>query len=134
MTFPNRKWQRNWDHNEQTVRYQPSENFFLTLPMNYLGNILGSSSSASPDPVGNKVLRVRIGPSIHHLSLAHVNNPDSPHFIDSPYFTGKILIRVKNFKGEIPEGAPTSKMTQDYFSSHKRLFSIQIQGRFKHVI
>jgi hypothetical protein len=104
--------------------------------MNYLGSILGGSSSSATSPtsgIGNKLLRVRIGPSIHHLSLAHVNNQECPHYIDSPYFTGKILIRVKNFKGEVPNGAQASQVTEDYFSSHKRLFSIKVQGRFKHV-
>lgn len=103
--------------------------------MNYLGSILGGSSSTSvaPEEIGHKVLRVRIGPSIHHLSLAHVNNQEAPHYIDSPYFTGKILIRVKNFKGETPNGAPASQVSENYFSNHKRLFSIQVQGRFKHV-
>ena len=106
------------------------------VKMNYLGSILGGSSSSTTSPaggIGNKVLRVRIGPSIHNLSLAHVNNQEYPHYIDSPYFTGKILIRVKNFKGDVPNGAPASKVSEQYFSSHKRLFSIQVQGRFKHV-
>jgi hypothetical protein len=102
--------------------------------MNYFGSLMGGgSSSSTTDVMRNKILRVRIGPSVHQLSLAHVNNQESPHYVDSPYFSGKILIRVKNFKGDVPNGAPASKVSEQYFSSHKRLFSIQVQGRFKHV-
>jgi hypothetical protein len=77
-------------------------------------------------------LQVKIGPSIEHLQVADVNSDENPHFIDSPYFVGNILIRIKNFNGITPNNLPPSK-SEKYFENKKRLFSIQFTGRFKHV-
>ena len=111
--------------------------------MNYF---FGSSSSDNEDetqtpkpghkPVDLKDtrLRVRIGPSLSSLSTYNVNDDSHPHFIDSPFFTGNMVVRIKNFNGITPdpktmEPIPDSK----YFGTRKRLFSVQLQGRFKHV-
>ena len=125
------------------------------------------------DVVKGRKLQVRIGSSIETLSVAKVNDDSDPHFIDSPYFTGFLVVRVKNFEGVIPsnsaEGpfavAPptgygtthdstttsssTNKTDADpsennnehhtqgpseaYFQGKKRLFALQLSGRFKHV-
>ncbi|KAJ3213195.1 hypothetical protein HDU67_003173 [Dinochytrium kinnereticum] len=76
-------------------------------------------------------LRVRIGASLSSLQTVNVNDDSHPHFIDSPYFTGNIAVRVKNFAGIVPEGC-TPIASSEYFGTRRRLFSIQVQGRFKH--
>ncbi|KAI9339682.1 hypothetical protein BDR26DRAFT_820846 [Obelidium mucronatum] len=113
--------------------------------------IFGSSSSATPpqpstpqngsvqvdseSPAGTgaqgRILRVRIGPSFSTLDTYNVNEDSVPQFIDSPYFVGNIAVRVKNFRGITPEGTPALPDTP-YFGTRRRLFSIQLQGRFKH--
>ncbi|KAJ3008315.1 hypothetical protein HKX48_008651 [Thoreauomyces humboldtii] len=88
----------------------------------------GSSGAAA---VGNKKLQCRVGPSLETMSVCNVNKESDPHFIDSPYFTGYVGVRVKNFKGVTADGtAPVASLP--YFESKKRLFSIQVCGRFKH--
>ncbi|KAI8914868.1 hypothetical protein DFJ77DRAFT_500774 [Powellomyces hirtus] len=88
----------------------------------------GSSGAAA---VGNKKLRCRIGPSLDTMAVASVNDESKPHFIDSPFFTGYVGVRVKNFKGVTPDGSVPID-TLPYFENKKRLFSIQVCGRFKH--
>ena len=83
--------------------------------------------------VQGKVLRVRVGPSVHLLQPAAVNDELLPHYIDSPYFVGRVLVRIKNFTGILPKGAKKDSASEAYFAAHKRLFSVQVQGRFKHV-
>ncbi|KAI8826998.1 NADH(P)-binding-domain-containing protein [Fimicolochytrium jonesii] len=93
-----------------------------------LDYLFGASGQAA---VGNKKLRCRIGPSLNSLTVAHVNDEENPHFIDSPYFTGYVAVRVKNFNGITPDGSePISDL--EYFSNKKRLFSVQVCGRYKH--
>lgn len=77
-------------------------------------------------------LQVRIGSCIENLEIANVNDDSDPHYIDSPYFTGHILVRIKNFDGVTPDGGP-SKGSEAYFDQKKRLFALQVSGRFKHV-
>jgi Protein of unknown function (DUF1769) len=77
-------------------------------------------------------LRVRVGPSLDTLETCDVNNEQNPHFIDSPHFTGNILVRIKDFKGVTPHGG-APKRSDAYFGDKKRNFSVQVQGRFKHV-
>ncbi|KAJ3152156.1 hypothetical protein HDU89_001375 [Geranomyces variabilis] len=88
----------------------------------------GSSGAAA---VGTKRLRCRIGPSLDCMAVAKVNDENNPHFIDSPFFTGYVGVRVKNFKGFTPDGSEPIE-TLKYFEGKKRLFSVQVQGRFKH--
>ncbi|KAJ3065955.1 hypothetical protein HDU98_010697 [Podochytrium sp. JEL0797] len=78
-----------------------------------------------------RILRVRIGSSIDSLSVYNVNEDTVPHYIDSPYFVGCITVRVKHFRGVTPEGTAALPDTP-YFGARRRLFSIQLQGRFKH--
>ena len=118
------------------------------------------------DVVKGRKLQVRIGSSIDTLAVAKVNDDNDPHFIDSPYFTGFLVVRVKNFEGVVPSGArasgsgatgdedsaaappplpegasaassssgkESSGSSEDYFNGKKRLFALQLSGRFKHV-
>ncbi|KAJ3404071.1 hypothetical protein HDV05_007365 [Chytridiales sp. JEL 0842] len=93
-------------------------------------NYLWGNGDGTPAWHGRK-LQVRIGPSLDSLTPYKVNDDSNPHFIDSPYFTGNICIRVKNFNGVTPDGSDPIK-DSNYFGERKRLFSIQVQGRFKH--
>ncbi|KAJ3354346.1 hypothetical protein HDU83_005501 [Entophlyctis luteolus] len=108
--------------------------------MNYL---FGSSSPAPATPAvtddaspagqgaEGRVLRVRIGPSLSSLDTYSVNNDHCPQFIDSPFFVGNIAVRVRNFRGRTSDGEP-ARNDSPYFGTRRRLFSIQMQGRFKH--
>ena len=100
--------------------------FERLLEMDYL---FGSSSETAQ----GRRLQVRIGPSIQSLTLANPNDELNPHFIDSPYFVGYILIRIRNFRGITPNDSEPLQ-AEEYFGSKKRLFALQVCGRFKHVI
>jgi hypothetical protein len=76
-----------------------------------------------------KRLKVSIGTSPDNLVIADVNNEKNPHFIDSAYFTGYILVRVKDFGGIAPN---ERNQSIKYFENKKRTFSIEFSGRFKH--
>jgi hypothetical protein len=92
--------------------------------------IFGASGE---DVVKGRKLRVRIGPTLDTLKVAKVNDDTDPHFIDSPFFTGNVLVRIKNFKGICPEGVAINN-NETYFDGKKRMFALQLSGRFKHVI
>ena len=89
----------------------------------------GASGNAA---IGQRKLRVRVGPSIDKLVITNPNEEDNPHFIDSPYFVGHVLVRIKDFRGYTPDGSEP-KQAQEYFGTKKRLFAVQLSGRFKHV-
>jgi hypothetical protein len=89
--------------------------------------IFGSSGE---DAVKGKKLQVKVGPSIETLKVAKVNNDSDPHFIDSPFFVGNVLVRIKDFKSPNPDGIMGN---EEYFSGKKRMFALQFSGRFKHV-
>ena len=74
-----------------------------------------------------KKLQVRIGPSLENLTIAHVNDDSNPHYVDSPYFCGFILPRIKGFPKQ------SSTASEKYFENKKRMFALQVSGRFKHV-
>lgn len=88
--------------------------------------------ASGEDVVKGRKLRVRIGASIDTLQVASVNDDSNPHYIDSPYFTGQLLVRIKNFDGITPDGKPSTG-SEAYFDNKKRLFALQLTGRFKHV-
>jgi hypothetical protein len=82
------------------------------------------STAAEP-----RSLRCRIGPTTDVLCVADVNDESRPTFIDSSVFCGHILLRIKNFK-KSPEDSPSN---MEYFNGKRRLFSLQVSGRFKKV-
>ncbi|KAJ3231700.1 hypothetical protein HDU78_005217 [Chytriomyces hyalinus] len=109
--------------------------------MNYL---FGSSPNTQAPPAqtaaeadkdaaaaAGRILRCRVGPSLSTLETTAVNVDSDPILIDSPFFVGSIAVRVKNFAGIAPAGTEPVKDTP-YFGTRRRLFSIQLQGRFKH--
>ncbi|CAG8524915.1 12803_t:CDS:2 [Racocetra fulgida] len=77
-------------------------------------------------------LQVTVGssydPSTHIIFLP--NDDENPFFIDTEYFTGRICVRVRDFKGVPP---PEKKLlsSSPYFNGNNYQYSIQIQGRFK---
>ena len=81
-----------------------------------------------------KKLQVKIGPTLETLSIAAVNSDQDVNFIDSPLFCGQFVIRIKNFAGITPNGEPVKGYSESYFDGKKRLFALQLSGRFKHVI
>lgn len=76
------------------------------------------------------VLQVKAGADLSSLQLVKVNAEGAPLVVDSPHFTGRISIRILGFDGLTPNGeAPINNSA--YFNGTQRLFSVQIQGRFK---
>ncbi|KAJ3278103.1 hypothetical protein HK104_002649 [Borealophlyctis nickersoniae] len=109
-------------------QYHP---YFPPLPPAKIAKLDYLFGASGESAVGKRKLRVRIGPSLDKLAVAKVNDEENPHFIDSPYFTGHICVKVKNFRGITPDGSKPIE-TVPYFGSKKRLFAIQFSGRFKH--
>lgn len=102
--------------------------------MNYLWGypkpVVSTSASATLNPTHHsRKLRVRIGPSLHTLTSYTINDDENPHFIDSPYFIGNIVVRIKNFHGISPDPNASPISNIPYFEKKKRLFSIQLSGR-----
>lgn len=102
-----------------------------SYPMFSLFNGVSSRNSTSQPDVKSRRLRCRVGPTIETLEICDVNNEETPHFIDSPYFTGNVVVRIRDFNGIVPPGE-TIKNCENYFGPKKRNFSIQVCGRFKH--
>lgn len=77
-------------------------------------------------------LQVTVGPSYDPSthSIIPVNDDANPLFIDTPHFTGRICVRVKDFKGIVPPET-TRIPSSPYFEGNKDQYSIQVQGRFK---
>ncbi|RKP05477.1 hypothetical protein THASP1DRAFT_19757 [Thamnocephalis sphaerospora] len=78
-------------------------------------------------------LLVRAGPSYDQLETVRVNDDRHPMLINSPHFTGRLVVRIRDFTGEAPEGEARIENT-DYFKGRRRKFSIQMEGRFKQVV
>lgn len=94
-------------------------------------------------PVYPKKLYIRCTDLVHPTRSAegidnviYVNNDYRPHLINNDYFTGHIVLRIKDFGGVTPLRADSSSApvitNTDYFLDHNRTFSIQVTGRFKH--
>ncbi|BGP34534.1 hypothetical protein JCM10296v2_006356 [Rhodotorula toruloides] len=75
-------------------------------------------------------LEVRVGSDRFHTELAWVNHTSRPTEIDTPLFTGRVLVLVRNFDGVTPDGSPP-KRDAKYFEGRSRKFAILIEGRFK---
>ncbi|GAA5921255.1 hypothetical protein JCM1841_001656 [Sporobolomyces salmonicolor] len=75
-------------------------------------------------------LEVLIGPDRFHLETAWVNHTDKPTEIDTPSFTGRVLMLVRDFSGVTPDGSEP-KRDCVYFQGRSRKFAILIEGKFK---
>lgn len=71
-----------------------------------------------------------IGPSRDKMEIAHVNDSSRPTIIDSDYFVGRVLIKIRDFEGITPDNSPPIR-DHVYFDGRSRKFDIQIEGRFK---
>ncbi|RIA98675.1 hypothetical protein C1645_812355 [Glomus cerebriforme] len=77
-------------------------------------------------------LQISIGTSYDPIthSILLPNDDSHPYFINTPHFTGRICVRIKDFKGITP--ADTRRIeSSSYFEGNKDKYSIQVQGRFK---
>ena len=93
----------------------------------------------------SKVMHVYAGASLESLSLLNVNDDASPFYFDGLLFHGRLVVRIRHFKGARPQSSTigtiatndsseTSNLTaEDYFGDKKRIFSIQFEGVFKEV-
>ncbi|CAB4406441.1 unnamed protein product [Rhizophagus irregularis] len=84
----------------------------------------------------NKVYKLKLQISVgssydsaeHKIMLP--NDDSRPYFINTSHFTGRICIRIKDFKGIAPSGT-TRIESSPYFEGYNVKYSIQVQGRFK---
>ena len=74
---------------------------------------------------------MRAGPSYDrttHVNV-NVNDPDEPTFIDSEYFTGYIVVRVRDYAG-VPGKNGIIEVDDEYFSETRDTCSIMFGGWF----
>lgn len=76
-------------------------------------------------------LEVTIGPDRFHTEVAWVNCTSRPTEIDTPNFTGRVLVLVRDFAGVTPDDSPP-KRNAAYFEGRTRRFGILIEGKWKH--
>ncbi|EFP74669.2 uncharacterized protein PGTG_00625 [Puccinia graminis f. sp. tritici CRL 75-36-700-3] len=77
-----------------------------------------------------KRLKIMIGPNREEMEIAHVNDSSQPTIINSEYFVGRVLIKIRDFEGITADGSPPIR-NHVYFDGRSRKFDIQIEGRFK---
>ncbi|CAG8543961.1 1964_t:CDS:2 [Acaulospora morrowiae] len=77
-------------------------------------------------------LRVSVGSSYDPSTYTIIspNNDADPLFLDTPNFTGRICVRIRDFLGITPPNT-TKISTSPYFEGNKDKYSIQVQGKFK---
>jgi hypothetical protein len=80
----------------------------------------------------NLRLRVRAGPSYDPSThvIVNVNDPEEPTVIQSEYFTGHIVVRVRDYGG-IPGKNGVIEEDEEYFSETKDTSSIMFGGWFE---
>ncbi|WFD01909.1 hypothetical protein MOBT1_000589 [Malassezia obtusa] len=71
-------------------------------------------------------LEVKVGADRFHMEPANLNDNLRPNEINSPYFCGRVLVRILN-----APGAQQGQPGQEYFTDRTRKFCIQIEGRFR---
>lgn len=72
--------------------------------------------------------------------FVRVNDDFHPHIINNGWFTGHVVFRVRDFDGMTLRDPKDSSgkhrcapiPTTPYFDGHRRAFSMQVSGRFKH--
>ncbi|KAI9025499.1 hypothetical protein DFJ74DRAFT_664494 [Hyaloraphidium curvatum] len=69
----------------------------------------------------------KIGPDRHSLVPYVPNRDDAPCPVDSPNFTGQVLVRVARYTSKVAPGPHHSP----YFAKRQRKYSITFTGRFK---
>jgi hypothetical protein len=96
-----------------------------------------TSRSRSPSPSGLSLkhlrLRVRAGPSYDPSThvVVNVNDAEHPTSIDSEWFTGHVVVRVKDYDG-VPGQNGVIAEDEDYFKETKDTCSIMFGGWFHH--
>ena len=97
------------------------------------------ASSRTPSPprstlsLRNLRLRVRAGPSYDRASHipVNVNDPTAPTPIQSEFFTGHIVVRVRDYVGVPGENWEIS-VDEEYFSQTRDTCSIMFGGWFEY--
>ena len=92
------------------------------------------------------ILRISAGPDFEHMQLIDPNEEEKPLFVNSPHFSGYLMLRYLNFQGVTSglekdmvearttfskQHRPIAYPTSTYFNGRKRRYSMVIQGRFK---
>jgi hypothetical protein len=69
-------------------------------------------------------------------NIVPINYDSAPVIVHNEHFTGYAVFRCNNFDGHMPIDSRTGKPMEilgssEYFSGHRRTFSLQISGRFR---
>jgi Protein of unknown function (DUF1769) len=91
------------------------------------------SRTPSPSTLSFKHLRLRVraGPSYDtatHVNV-NINDPSEPTFIESEFFTGHIVVRVRDYHG-VPGANGVISHDEEYFHDTKDTCSIMFGGWF----
>ena len=91
-----------------------------------------------PRQISDYVLTIKGGPDAEHLQPLHVNHESFPLAIDSPYFRGHLLFRMKDYQGAEPAKETGLERLElppsNYFQNRQRLYAISFQGQFLHQV
>ncbi|KAG5463139.1 MAG: hypothetical protein BJ554DRAFT_1526 [Olpidium bornovanus] len=74
-------------------------------------------------------LRVSAGPTRENQTTLCVNDEAAPLLLRAPHWEGRVLVRVRDFRGVAPPGRPVLPWSP-YFDGNSDQYSIQVQGRF----
>lgn len=76
-------------------------------------------------------LQIKIGSSYTDLKPAYVNDSSKPTEVDNDFFTGHVVVRVKNYKGLTPDNSQAKALDEEYFSATSDTSSVQFLGTIK---
>jgi hypothetical protein len=83
-------------------------------------------------------LRISAGASVESLSVLHINDESKPLDIADEGCEGQIIVRIKNFTGELPSTDDSASHSDTPYFDHSYAkgctWSIGIQGRFKDTV
>ncbi|WAR52051.1 hypothetical protein PtB15_1B490 [Puccinia triticina] len=122
------------DHPRQPTPFRPSSSSSSptsSSPPSSPPSSPHTCSTPHPRPAAmTKRLKIMIGPNRQQMEIAHVNDSAQPTIINSEYFVGRVLIKIRDFEGITHDGSPPIR-NHVYFDGRSRKFDIQIEGRFK---
>jgi hypothetical protein len=107
-------------------------------------NVSGKHKSATRSLISGKRLYCRVLPMLTPTrsevdgitDVVMINDDYHPIIINNEHFTGHAVFRVKNFRGVTPIDSKDGSVPEpisgtEYFTGHRRTFSLQIAGRFR---
>ncbi|KAJ3256787.1 hypothetical protein HK103_005161 [Boothiomyces macroporosus] len=75
------------------------------------------------------MLTVQIGKNYESMTVINPNDEQNPFYLETDIFSGYILLRIKDFNGQLPQKSQRIPII-DYFNGKNRLLSCQVQCHF----